>query len=445
MWFTQTSHVKGWTFSAFIGLCLSVFAAQPSFAKGKHYGQVFEASGKPHAGAQVYVFSESTLASLYGDAEGKRPLANPVTAGKDGVYWFYADNGTYTVCKKPDIPFTRKVLDFDGEIYRYHGEGGAYLLHKNAGMQEAYSVIEEGVYICDPSEHREITASPEASALTLKQLDSERGDIKSAIVFKRESEPGSPAKGPWRWIINEVAPGQRPASFILVYNTDFVRGSGPKGFQWAPRDVEDVCIKMTVTPDNTTSSFMGYGGYFNYAVAPTGPAGARPVFRDTVKVKGAEVRSAASRLTVGEGMGNTRFFRNTIDHCPGEIPFPLAAARFFGGTVTDTTPGDFGTVWVRETDPAKHGLFRKTEQKAEENPCVGISGGTGGALCFASAGKAFVKVAPGVRVKVGDTLISSKAGHVEVDNSQKQVTRIVGWALENSGATRDGFVLAVLP
>ena len=148
MRFTRVLHLKGRTFSALIGLCLSVLAAQSVFAKGKHYGQLFRASGRPHAGAQLHVFSESTLASLYADAEGELPLANPVTAGKDGVYWFYADNGTYTVCGKSDVPFNAKILDCDGEVYRFSGEEGGYLLHNEAGKQVVYSVVEEGVGNC---------------------------------------------------------------------------------------------------------------------------------------------------------------------------------------------------------------------------------------------------------------------------------------------------------
>ena len=31
------------------------------------------------------------------DSEGKTKLENPVTTGKDGVYWFYADNGRYAI------------------------------------------------------------------------------------------------------------------------------------------------------------------------------------------------------------------------------------------------------------------------------------------------------------------------------------------------------------
>ena len=434
-------YLQGWRCLVLMGLCLSMFAAQPASARAKYYGQLFQASGRPHAGAHLYVFSKDTLATLYADADGKVPLENPVTSGTDGVYWFYADNGIYSVCKEATIPVEAEILGFDKGIYRLNGEAGKCLFVKSDGKQTAYNIVEEGIYICDPHDPNEMLSSAEAPALTLKQLDSQKGDIASTVVFERENEPGSPAKGPWRWIVNEVAPEQPPHCLILVYNTDFIRGSEPKEFQWAPRDVDDVCIRLRMTPAKDMVG-MGHGGYLDYAVAPKGPAGTPPVFRNAVNVEGDPVFAGGSLLTVGEGMENTRLFRTYNDTI---VPFPLAGACYAAGKPANMTPHDIGKIVVPDPDPAKLGMYQISDRRAAKNPRV-VSAGSGGVgLFFPGAGKTFVKVAPGTSVKPGDTLITSEeAGCVEVDNNQMGKDRIVGWALEKSGATQAGWVLAVV-
>jgi len=416
-----------------------VTAKYKSYAK--HYGQLFKASGKPDASAKLYVFGESALVPLYADSNGKTSLKNPVRAGKDGVYWFYAKNGLYTVCKKTDEDFKPKLLKLDETINRYYGEEGAYLIHENSGGIEYYTIVEEGVRVFDPGAHVEITGSAEASALTLNQIDTQRGDLKSAIVFKREAKKDTPEKGPWRWLTNEVEKGDAPGMFMLLYNTDYIRGANDKE-KWAKRDVDDVCIRYSYIPDQTTGG-RGVGGHFNYAVAPKGVAGSRPVFRVAVKISGDNIEGSASLMTVGEFNGDTRFFRNETDHFPGEHPFPLAGACFFGNTLAETTFNDYGRVWAPNPNKFEH--YEQSAQKAILNPYVPVADGVGGPFMFATAGKAMLRVAKGVRIKTGDTLVSSKEGYVQVDNSQKDISRIVAWAVEKSGETKDGFVLAVLP
>jgi len=61
------------------------------------------------------------------------------------------------------------------------------------------------------------------------------------------------------------------------------------------------------------------------------------------------------------------------------------------------------------------------------------------------AGEAFVKLAKGVTIRPGDTMVASaQSGCAEVDNSQMDATRIIGWAVERSGQTRDGYVFVIL-
>jgi hypothetical protein len=64
---------------------------------------------------------------------------------------------------------------------------------------------------------------------------------------------------------------------------------------------------------------------------------------------------------------------------------------------------------------------------------------------YASAGEAFVQLKTGEVVKPGDTMVTSaQSGCAEVDNTQMDINRIIGWAVEKSGAKRAGFVFVIL-
>ena len=68
-----------------------------------------------------------------------------------------------------------------------------------------------------------------------------------------------------------------------------------------------------------------------------------------------------------------------------------------------------------------------------------------GFLSYAAAGESFVRLAPGTVVRPGDTLVASAhGGCAEVDNSEMDVTKIIGWALEHAGQTMKGYVFVVL-
>ena len=82
------------------GTLVLLLAAGSSSGKAKHFGQLFSESGPPRSEAELYGFKGSLLAILYGDSEGRTEHENPVTTGKDGMYWFYADNGRYAIAEK---------------------------------------------------------------------------------------------------------------------------------------------------------------------------------------------------------------------------------------------------------------------------------------------------------------------------------------------------------
>ncbi len=88
-----------WVVNLVLGVVM-LLCAGSGFGKAKHYGQLFGKSGRPRSGAELFVFKGKDLATLYRDSEGKTKLENPVTTGKDGVYWFYADNGRYAIAEK---------------------------------------------------------------------------------------------------------------------------------------------------------------------------------------------------------------------------------------------------------------------------------------------------------------------------------------------------------
>ena len=63
----------------------------------KYFDVVHDATGKAVAGASITVrTSGGALATLYSD-NGVTTTSNPVTAGSDGEYSFYAANGRYTL------------------------------------------------------------------------------------------------------------------------------------------------------------------------------------------------------------------------------------------------------------------------------------------------------------------------------------------------------------
>ena len=76
-----------WKVSLVLG-GIMLLCAGNGFGKAKHYGQLFGKSGRPSSGVELFVFRGTDLATLYRDSEGKTRLENPVTTGKDGVYWF---------------------------------------------------------------------------------------------------------------------------------------------------------------------------------------------------------------------------------------------------------------------------------------------------------------------------------------------------------------------
>jgi len=396
---SRRSH---WPENMVLGAIVLLLCAGGAFGKAKHIGQLFLETGRPRSGADLYVFSGTQLAKLYGDSKGLVPLRNPVTTSSDGVYWFYADNGRYAIAEK---------------------------------LGAGYRIIDPEVHVFDPGDPHTLTATSEEVALTLTHADSNKVQSSSSIVMRRDDGPGIEKKGPWR--MNYVGTGREPhppRTFMLLYNTDLRKDA--KGREtWAPRDVEDACVLFKITAADGTGGW-GTGGYFKYEVAPSGPAGTTPVFRNAVNVTGSPVNTASSLLMVGEGIDkNTRYFRNRYGRW-----LPFAFSTTFG-TPAQPEPQRYGEVRVIDLDPAHFGRFRTATSKGAPHPQVIASG----FLYYASTGEAFVKLARGVTVKPGDTLVASaQSGCAEVDNSQMDVNRIIGWALERSGDTRGGYVFVIL-
>ena len=370
-----------------------------AFGKAKHYGQLFLDSGAPKSGAQVLVYSGAALATLYSDSEGLATLANPITTSSDGVYWFYADNGRYATVEQ---------------------------------IGDEKRMINPEVHVLDPSDPHTLTATSEEVALTLTHIDSDEVETSSSIVLRREDGPEIETKGPWR--MHYVGTGSEPApprSYMLLYNTDLQKDAAGNE-TWAPRDIEDVCILFKTT---ATAAGGWADGYLKYAVAPAGPAGTAPVFNNALShAPGGPVYTASSLLKVGEGLdGNTRHFRSRHRG----ITSPFAFSTTFGGPFLPE-PQIYGEVRVVDL---VSGEFKLATSKGELHPVVRAVGFT----YYASAGEAFVQLKTGEVVKPGDTLVASaQSGCAEVDNTQMDINRIIGWAIENSGEKRAGFVFALL-
>lgn len=388
-----------------IGLFLLLLTAGPAVGKAKHFGQLFSDQGPPRVGAELYVFTGKKLATLYRDAKGKTPLENPITSGKGGIYWFYADNGRYAIAEK---------------------------------VADGYKIIDPEVHVFDPAEPQTLTASSSEVALTLTHADSKNAEptkqptaTDTSLLLRRETGPDLPKKGPW--LMKYPGNGKEPApprSFLLLYNTDLLKDAD--GYEsWAPREVEDVCILFKITAANGTGGW-GWGGFFRYAVADSGPAGSVPVFKNAVNVTGSPVNTAGSLLKVGAGIDdNTRYFRNRYGRW---VPFGFSTTY---GSPAVPEPQRYGEVRVID----KAGRFVHAPEKGALHPQVIASG----FLSYAVAGEAFVKLAPGVNAKPGDTLVASASrGCAEIDNTQRDPDRIIGWAVEKSGQTTKGYVFVVL-
>jgi hypothetical protein len=408
----------GSNFSSMGRLCVLIAAAwsagaNSAFAKAKYVGQIFAPSGAPLAGARVKVTSDKGSVNLYGDREGQKNLANPVTSGPDGVYWFYADNG------------------------RYH----LRIEHPKDGVVEE---IEE-IYLFDPQEPQTVTASWDEAALTLVEKGTPTAGKNNPITFSRRAAEIGVPRGPWRMLVNKTGQPGRPANFVLAYNTDWREETdGAKG-GWLPRDADDVCVALEISPyDN---------GSCRYLVAPAAPAGStvefRPVLESVGHIEGQGtecVHLAGSLIIVGDGLPNTRLFRQVRG---ATIPFPLAGAIHECCLDKLSPPAQvsrLGEIRVPDDTPKRFGLLRYPNSEGERHPLVLTGEAQSGSRgMVATAGKGFVRIGPGALVEVGDTLVASKTdGLAVVDNRQTDPDRIIGWALEGNGQTQRGFVFIIL-
>ena len=363
-----------------------------AYSKQKHIGQLFDGTGSPQASVTINVLFGGEVATLYSDSEGNTPLTNPVTTGADGVYWFFADNGRYAIAL--DDPTT------------------------------GYNVIDSEVILFDPFDPHELTGNTSEEGLTVTHNTTDGVGTSNTIVMKRDGS----TKGPWRIAFRGKGAGAvAPRDYILSYNTSLVKdASGNES--WAPRDVNDVCIYYRVDGDDPITG--------TYAVADSDDADTVPVFTEAmVGTNGGWAFTPASFFTVGEGLSETtNYFRDRFGFI---LPFPFATT--FLAPPEPESEQKYGELRVLDTA----GILQYSSSRGQDNPRV-IAAGAGWAF-FAQTGEAFVKLAPGVNVAIGDALITSDTvGCGEVDNLETDVDKIVGWALENSGDIYPGYVFVVL-
>ena len=390
----KTIFKKQNIFKSLITLALVLYSfSNVAYSKQKHLGQLCDDSGMPQASVDIYVFSGAEFATLYSDSEGQNTLTNPVTTGSDGVYWFYADNGRYAIAFNDP----------------------------NTG----YNIIDSEVILFDPFDPHEITASSSEEALEVSHTTTDGVGTSNTIVMKRDGS----TKGAWRIAFRGKGQGAvAPRDYILSYNTAVVKDIAGNEY-WAPRDVEDVCIYLRIEQDSGITT--------RYAVSDNNIGGTVPVFKEALySQNGGWSFTPSSIFTVGEGISDTtNYFR---DRFGWMLPFPFSTLFF---APPEPEPEQkYGE--LRVLDPAT-GIFHTSISRGQDDPRV-IAGGAATAF-FAQTGETFVKLAPGVTAQPGDALItSSTASCAEVDNSETDVDKIVGWALEDSGETYPGYVFVVL-
>ena len=139
------------------------------YAMKTHHGRVADpVTGAAVANAQVFVMGAGTMdvADVFADSEGKKPLANPVTADAGGRYGFYAPNGKYRL----RILSPASVLLYD----------------------------HDDVSICDPREPRTILADDTQPALSLNTMPS-GGEINLPLMIEKLDKDGKPVGARWRY------------------------------------------------------------------------------------------------------------------------------------------------------------------------------------------------------------------------------------------------------
>jgi hypothetical protein len=125
-------------------------------------------TGASVANAQVFVMGAGTreVADVFADSQGKKPLANPITADAGGRYSFSAPNGKYRL----RILSPAEVLLYD----------------------------HDDVSICDPREPRTILADETQPALSLNTMPS-GGEINLPLMIEKLDKDGKPVGARWRY------------------------------------------------------------------------------------------------------------------------------------------------------------------------------------------------------------------------------------------------------
>ena len=139
------------------------------YAMKTHHGRVADpVTGAAVANAQVFVMGAGTMdvADVFADSQGKKPLANPITADAGGRYSFSAPNGKYRL----------RILS-----------PAAVLLYDH-----------DDVSICDPREPRTILADETQPALSLNTMPS-GGEINLPLMIEKLDKDGKPVGARWRY------------------------------------------------------------------------------------------------------------------------------------------------------------------------------------------------------------------------------------------------------
>ena len=139
------------------------------YAMKTHHGRVADpVTGAAVANAQVFVMGAGTMdvADVFADSQGKKPLANPITADAGGRYSFSAPNGKYRL----------RILS-----------PAAVLLYDH-----------DDVSICDPREPRTILADETQPALSLNTMPS-GGEINLPLMIEKLDKDGKLVGARWRY------------------------------------------------------------------------------------------------------------------------------------------------------------------------------------------------------------------------------------------------------
>lgn len=373
----------------------------------EYSGQVVDTSGKIMTNAFIEVTksdSPKTLSELYSDGKGSSPLSNPLKVDSQGKYQFFVLDGTYNI----------------------------RLISPTINMSWVQ------VPIINPEHGHTLTNSDANAPLTLIESSTPKTSGNGALRIERKRSDNSRVYAPWTLFVNE-GPTNLKRDVRWMYNVDWnelSQGSGPF-FE------NDLALSFNLKLNNNCIHDCNN---FSYDYAPKGLAGETPKWINLVRQEKSRFVINNGPLVVSDGLKNSSLVAKRVGWTYFFQPAPSGLIQYVVYEVTPTNPAIFpGEIVTTIPNRYSNRMATLTYKEAQDNASVFFNGGNSVGATTLTMGKALARIAKGVVVKIGDTLVSSGAepGRLKVNNQITDTRKVVGYAIENSNATLPGYVALV--